>query len=113
MATGFTKLPDGRTIYYDNDGHIVNGGKNINGKEYYFSKEDGHLVTNSLVYDSESHLIKYYGEDGRLQHGIVSIDGENWNFRDSDGALKVSTPSTLIIEGMKYEIMPSGEIKVY
>ncbi|MEY8441562.1 hypothetical protein AALA17_02735, partial [Lactobacillaceae bacterium 24-114] len=107
MATGFVQLPDGRITYYDDEGHIVNGSKHINGKSYYFSLTDGHMITNSFVYDVENHSIKYYGDNGQTVTGTTNINGLTYTF-DNEGKLKSASTSTVTIDGKRYQVDSLG-----
>ena len=44
LTTGFTKLSDGRTVYYDQSGHMLYGKQLINGKWYNFRKDNGDMI---------------------------------------------------------------------
>ncbi len=46
MATGFTTLPYGKTVYYGDDGSMRHGEQRIEGGWYYFDPETGQLLTN-------------------------------------------------------------------
>ena len=41
MQVGFVKLPDGRIVYYNEQGQMQYGKQIINGKTYFFNKETG------------------------------------------------------------------------
>ncbi|MEY8442438.1 choline-binding protein, partial [Lactobacillaceae bacterium 24-114] len=45
MATGFQKLPDGRIVYYNEEGQLQNGSHLINGKWYNFDMNNGQLLS--------------------------------------------------------------------
>ena len=111
MATGFVKLPDGRTVYYDNEGHIVNGSKTINGETYYFSLTDGHMMANSFVYDAENHFIRYYGKNGKMVTGTMNINGLTYTF-DNEGKLKSTSTLTVTIDGKWYQVDSLGYAKL-
>ena len=46
MATGFTTLPYGKTVYYGDDGSMRYGEQRIEGGWYYFDPETGQLLAN-------------------------------------------------------------------
>ena len=104
MATGFTKLKDGRTVYYNSNGQMLNGFQKINGKTYYFDTWDGHQVKNSekainghwYYFDANGIMATglvtlkdgrtvYYGADGQMKYGWQKINGKIYYFDTWNG----------------------------
>ena len=90
MATGFTQLPDGRTVYYDAQGAMQYGEKAINGQWYLLDGWDGHLVSGWTVLPDGRKV--YYDVDAKGQgrgmfHGYNLIDGVLYNFDPVYGTL--------------------------
>ena len=86
MVTGFTNLPDGRTVYYNEAGQIQNGDTKIGNDWYYFSKTNGEIVKDGLKYVDGT--LKYFNKSGVRQSGLINIDGQNYIFSSFDGAIK-------------------------
>ena len=108
MATGFTGLPDGRTVYYGDDGAMRYGEQYVGGYWYHLDEHDGNMST-GLTRLPDGRTVLYSGE-GRLLYGVqdvagskryfdihdanmarnkwVSIDGSDWlYYAQADGAL--------------------------
>jgi murein DD-endopeptidase MepM/ murein hydrolase activator NlpD len=62
MAVGFTRLPDGRTVYYDSLGHMVHGWQNINNHQYYFADDSGVMFTGNHFIDGKSYKFNNQGQ---------------------------------------------------
>ncbi len=108
-AKGFTKLPDGRTVYYGDDGIMRFGEHVLDGMSYYFSNTNGQL-TNTL---GESYIpgkgwtfldpatfryakgfftlpdgrTVYYGSDYAMRTGEQIIEGKFFYLNPSNGQL--------------------------
>ena len=80
MATGITRLPYGKKVYYGEDGAMRFGEQKIDGKWHFFDYNDGAMATGitRLPYGKKV----YYGEDGAMRFGEQKIDGK-WHYFDS------------------------------
>ena len=81
MATGITRLPYGKKVYYGEDGAMRFGEQKIDGKWHYFDYNDGAMATGitRLPYGKKV----YYGEDGAMRFGEQKIDGK-WHYFDPE-----------------------------
>ena len=78
LATGFKKLADGRTVYYDPaTATMAHGEKKIGNNWYFFGQNSGNMATNfTKLPDGRS---VYYNAKGQMLHGEQNISG-NWYF---------------------------------
>ena len=80
MTTGFTKLPDGRTIYYNAKGQMQYDEQKIDGKWYFFDTVDGHMVKGWYTLP-DKRLVYYDVKDdgsGRgMLHGVQTVVENN------------------------------------
>ncbi|WP_019205906.1 KxYKxGKxW signal peptide domain-containing protein, partial [Limosilactobacillus ingluviei] len=67
MATGFTTLPSGKSVYYQNNGQMAYGQQTINGHGYYFVPQSGEEVRNQEV-NLNGHWY-FYRQDGTMATG--------------------------------------------
>ena len=74
MATGITRLPYGKKVYYGEDGAMRFGEQKIDGKWYFFDYNDGAMVTGLTTLPYGKRV--YYGEDGSMRFGEQIIEGE-------------------------------------
>ncbi|QLL69462.1 peptidoglycan DD-metalloendopeptidase family protein [Lactobacillus sp. 3B(2020)] len=88
MATSFTKLPDGRTVYYNNQGQMQYGEHYINGYWYNFDKSTGKMAT-SFTKLADGRVV-YYNAQGQMQHGIVQVENNTYYFDHITGAEKTN-----------------------
>ena len=81
MATGFTTLPYGKTVYYGDDGAMRYGEQRIEGRWHFFDPETGQMATGftTLPYGKTV----YYGDDGAMRYGEQRIEGR-WYFFDPE-----------------------------
>ena len=81
MATGFTTLPYGKTVYYGDDGAMRYGEQRIEGRWHFFDPETGQMATGftTLPYGKTV----YYGDDGAMRYGEQRIEGR-WHFFDPE-----------------------------
>ena len=90
IATGFTQLPDGRTVYYDGQGAMQYGEKAINGQWYFFNPWNGKMARGWTSLPDGRRV--YYDVDDKGQgkgmlHGYNLIAGALYNFDNWDGHL--------------------------
>ena len=85
--TGFQKLGDGRTVYYNNQGQMQYGQQNITNKWYLFDKVNGAMQT-GFQDISEQNKRVYYAENGQMQYGQQNIGGKWYLFDKNTGAMQ-------------------------
>ena len=73
----------GRKVYYNSEGKMCYGEKQINGNWYYFNTWNGAMVTGWYWYRKKV----YYGADGAMLHGTQVIGGQTYRFDSVTGAL--------------------------
>ena len=78
MATGFTGLPDGRTVYYGDDGAMRYGEQYVGGYWYHLDEHDGNMST-GLTRLPDGRTVLYSGE-GRLLYGVQDVAGSKRYF---------------------------------
>lgn len=83
MVTGFTKLSDGRTVYYNSQGHMLYGEQQINGAWYYFATNNGDMAK-GFTRLADGRLV-YYNTAGQMQHGLTNVNGTYYYFADNNG----------------------------
>ena len=85
MQTGFIDLGS-KKVYYNEDGTMHYGEKNIDGSWYYFKPGTGAMATGW----TEHHGHRYYYDDteGKMYHGIERIERVRYDFDESTGVLK-------------------------
>ena len=71
-------------FYFDGDGDITTGWKNIGGKWYYFD-EQGQMAQDTTWYMDEGTY--YFDEDGVMQTGWFKRGTYDWGYAESDGQL--------------------------
>ena len=85
--TGFQKLGDGRTVYYNNQGQMQYGQQNITNKWYLFDKVNGAMQTGFQDIPEQSKRV-YYAENGQMQYGQQNIGGKWYLFDKNTGAMQ-------------------------
>ena len=85
--TGFQKLGDGRTVYYNNQGQMQYGQQNITNKWYLFDKVNGAMQT-GFQDISEQNKRVYYAENGQMQYGQQNVNGKWYLFDKGTGAMQ-------------------------
>lgn len=114
----FTKLSNGKTVYYDSEGKIQYGLQIINGKFYYFNTENGEMCANeeleinnkwyNFTSDGSASIgftkltsgkTVYYNEQGQMQHGENKIDGKWFYFDENTG--NVADGFTTLLDGRR------------
>ena len=107
MSVGFTYLKDqNKTVYYNNQGHMVYGWQKINGATYYFDPALGTMANGQrninghwynfvngkmsvgFTYLSDQHKTVYYNSQGQMQYGQQNINGKWYLFDQATGAMK-------------------------
>ena len=110
--TGFQKLSDGRTVYYNSQGQMQYGEQKINGYWYYFRTDNGAMVTGfheingrnyyyddstgvqetGLIYNKKANKLQYYDPaTGALKTGVASVINNNTVILlNSDGSVDTS-----------------------
>ena len=82
VATGFVKLTNSRTVYYDPATAVmVHGEKKINGNWYFFAKDNGNMAKGFTKLPDGRTV--YYNNQGQMAHGERNIAG-NWYFFAKD-----------------------------
>ena len=87
MATGFTKLGDGRLVYYNQKGWMLYGEQQLNGNWYNFRTDNGDA---SRGFTKLGKRTVYYdlNEDGTgrgMLHGIAKVGDKTYSFRNDNG----------------------------
>lgn len=86
--TGLQYLSTGnKVVYYTNDGKMVHGQKNINGKWYYFDDSTGAMQT-GFKYIANQKKNVYYNAQGQMLYGQQKINGQWYLFDNNNGAMK-------------------------
>src|SRR5699024_343889 len=107
MQTGFTKLSDGRIVYYAANGQMQYGEKALNGHWYYLDTWDGHLVTGFTTLKDGRTV--YYAMNGQMQYGFQKINGQTYYFDTWDGHEIKGTEKH--IDGHWYNFDTNGVMK--
>ena len=107
MATGFTQLKDGRTVYYNPKGWMQYGEQNINGKWYFFDKVDGHMAKNWFTLP-DGRLVYYQvdanGAGQGMLHGLSEINGQKYHFDPGMGTRRTGLQ---VVNGKTYYFNPA------
>ena len=107
MATGFTQLKDGRTVYYNPKGWMQYGEQNINGKWYFFDKVDGHMAKNWFTLP-DGRLVYYQvdanGAGQGMLHGLSEINGQKYYFDPGMGTRRTGLQ---VVNGKTYYFNPA------
>lgn len=89
MATGLTGLPDGRTVYYGDDGAMRYGEQLVDGGWYHFDEVDGSMSTGlTRLKDGRDVL---YSDDGPMLYGLQQVAGRTYYFARPDGNMVRAT----------------------
>ena len=83
MATGFVTLPDGRLVYYAEDGAMAHGEARVGGCWYHFDEHDGRMST-GLTRLPDGRTVLYSGE-GRMLYGLQEVSGSRRFFDSHTG----------------------------
>ena len=102
--TGFTKLANGKTVYYNAQGQMQYGLQTINGKIYYFNTWSGERYANreaqingkwyNFTSDGSASTgftklangkTVYYNAQGQMQYGLQTINGKIYYFNTWSG----------------------------
>ena len=78
-------LPDGRTVYYSDEGHMLYGEQIVDGSWRYFDPLNGAMARSSFV--DLGIKTCYYDEQGRMVYGERNIGGKDYYFEYWTGAL--------------------------
>ena len=103
-STGFTKLANGKTVYYNAQGQMQYGLQTINGKIYYFNTWSGERYANreaqingkwyNFTSDGSASTgftklangkTVYYNAQGQMQYGLQTINGKIYYFNTWSG----------------------------
>lgn len=107
MATGFTQLKDGRTVYYNPKGWMQYGEQNINGKWYFFDKVDGHMAKKWFTLP-DGRLVYYQvdanGAGQGMLHGLSEINGQKYYFDPGMGTRRTGLQ---VVNGKTYYFNPA------
>lgn len=82
MQTGFTKIADGRIVYYNTQGHLVKGWQNINGHKYYFDSLSGAMYTGEHYFNGNWY---YFGTNGAMVTGFATLAGGRVVYYNTQG----------------------------
>ena len=107
MATGFTQLKDGRTVYYNPKGWMQYGEQNIDGKWYFFDKVDGHMAKEWFTLP-DGRLVYYQvdanGAGQGMLHGLSEINGQKYYFDPGMGTRRTGLQ---VVNGKTYYFNPA------
>ncbi|MDC2836593.1 GH25 family lysozyme, partial [Limosilactobacillus mucosae] len=95
--TGFQKLSDGRTVYYNSQGQMQYGEQKINGYWYYFNTSTGAMTT-GFTKLSDGRTV-YYNSQGQMQYGNQTINDSKYYFDTVTGAMALGETT---INGRNY-----------
>lgn len=105
MQTGFTKLSDGRIVYYNTQGHMMYGWQTIANKTYYFDQASGAMYTGEhnlsgywYYFGTNGQMTTgfailpdqrtvYYNAKGQMQYGEQNVGGKWYYFNTTDGRM--------------------------
>lgn len=91
MATGFTQLPDGRTVYYAANGQMQYGEKALNGHWYFFNTWNGQMASGWTTLPDGRKVYYDVQKDGKGQgmlHGDQVVNDRLYRFDSVTGALR-------------------------
>lgn len=88
MQTGFVKLSDGRTVYYNNQGQMVYGTQFINGSWYNFNWQTGAMQTN-IELDINGYWY-FLGADGADVSGLVTLPDGRVAYYNTKGQMHIN-----------------------
>ena len=139
MATGFTQLKDGRTVYYNGAGQMQYGEQYLGGKWYYFDPNTGKMATKWTKLP-DGRLVYYdltaTGQGKGMLHGanllgdqLVIFDQNNGaylrtvtgtvSYNPTSGTLayfdatgKLVKNRTVTINGKAFQVDASGKLKL-
>ena len=109
MATGFTKLPDGRTVYYNENGQLQNGDTKIENSWYYFDKSNGEMLSGGLKYVDGT--LKYFNNSGVRESGVITIDGKQYTFSSVDGSIEFTGIGEQTVGNNTYLVGSDGKLE--
>ena len=123
MATGFVTLPDGRLVYYAEDGAMAHGEARVGGCWYHFDEHDGRMST-GLTRLPDGRTVLYSGE-GRMLYGLQEVSGSRrffdshtgnmarnqWVDVDGSGSLSFANNEGLLVAHAR--ITESGKYRFY
>lgn len=98
MATGLTKLPDGRFVYYNSQGQMQYGEQKLNGHWYFFNQRDGHLVSGWYTLPDGRKVYYDVQKDGTGQgmlHGDQVINDRLYRFDTVLGTFRQELKNTI------------------
>lgn len=98
MATGLTKLPDGRFVYYNSQGQMQYGEQKLNGHWYFFNQRDGHLVSGWYTLPDGRKVYYDVQKDGTGQgmlHGNQVINDRLYRFDTVLGTFRQELKNTI------------------
>ena len=107
--TGFQKLGDGRTVYYNNQGQMQYGQQNITNKWYLFDKVNGAMQT-GFQDISEQNKRVYYAENGQMQYGQQNIGGKWYLFDKNTGAMQTGFQD-ILEQGKRVYYAENGQMQ--
>ena len=85
MATGFVTLPDGRLVYYAEDGAMAHGEERVGGYWYHFDERNGRMSVGVATLP-DGRTVLYSGE-GRMLYGLQEVSGSERFFDTHNGAM--------------------------
>ncbi|MGJ3952847.1 peptidoglycan DD-metalloendopeptidase family protein, partial [Limosilactobacillus mucosae] len=90
VVTGWYKLSDGRTVYYDpSNAQMIHGEKYLDGSWYYFDDTTGAEAISKFVTLSDGRTV-YYDDQGHMVKGEKQISGSWYYFDTGLGTKAVS-----------------------
>ncbi len=110
MQKGWIESSDERLYYQDENGNMVSGLNEIEGKIYYFNPYENYMYKNVILYKNENGEFQeyydeyvtseyYFGADGALQTGIFTTSDGTVYYADETGNLERGFKT---INGNKY-----------
>ncbi|WP_420214453.1 GH25 family lysozyme [Limosilactobacillus mucosae] len=124
-STGFTKLANGKTVYYNAQGQMQYGLQTINGKIYYFNTWSGERYANreaqingkwyNFASDGSastgftklaSGKTVYYNAQGQMQYGLQTINDKIYYFNTWSGEMLID--NKVKIAGVQYSFDNKG-----
>ena len=110
--TGWQKLSDNRTVYYNATGEMLYGEQNISSKWYFFSTTDGNVAKGWYKLPDGRTVYYDVDNDGNGQgmlHGLQVINGKTYSLDNGTGAVLKS--SEKLMNGYWYYFGSDGAMQ--
>ena len=82
----FIQDENGNWYYFDNQGYLVTGAREIDGKQLYFMK-NGVQLRDALQEDENGNQYYYDKTGAKVLNRYYTSDGQNWRYFDANGVM--------------------------